>query len=159
MGSSIGVPPRGTAVGMLGSSAGTDVRDQLSKTPLFSGLSKKLMHTLSATANDRSYNAGDTIVKEGEKSVGFYFIVDGKVNVEKAGKIVASLGPGQFFGEMALLDEQPRTASVKAATRSRCLVLYSWEFWSSVGKDSDALKALLKEMVKRLRTTAPAPED
>jgi CRP/FNR family transcriptional regulator, cyclic AMP receptor protein len=136
-----------------------DVRDQLSKAPLFSGLSKKLMHTLSATANDRSYAAGDTIVKEGEKSVGFYFIVDGSVNVEKGGKVVATLGPGKFFGEMALLDEQPRTASIRAATRSRCLVLYSWEFWSSVGNDPGALRALLKEMVARLRSSAPAPDD
>ncbi|MFZ0699567.1 MAG: cyclic nucleotide-binding domain-containing protein [Thermoplasmata archaeon] len=135
------------------------VKQQLSAVPLFSHLSKKLLHTLAATATDRIYNPGDTIVVQGEKAIRFYLIVDGKVNVEKSGKTVATLGPGQFFGEMALLDEEPRTASIKAATKSQCLILYSWEFWASVGKDPEALRSLLKESVRRLRQSAPAPED
>jgi len=144
---------------MASSMGGTDVREQLGNVPLFKGLSRKLLHTLSATANEKFYNAGDPIVRQGEKAVGFYLVVEGKVEVEKSGKTVATLGPGQFFGEMALLDEQPRTASVKAATRARCLVLYSWEFWASVGKDPEALRYLLRETVGRLRVSSPAPED
>ncbi|HEY1197516.1 MAG TPA: cyclic nucleotide-binding domain-containing protein [Thermoplasmata archaeon] len=137
----------------------TAVKQHLSAVPLFSRLSKKLLHTLAVTAADKTYNPGDVIVRQGEKALGFYLVVEGKVDVEKAGKIVATLGPGQFFGEMALLDEEPRTASVKAATRSRCLVVYSWEFWASVGKDPEALRSLLKESVRRLRGSTPAPED
>lgn len=135
------------------------VKQHLSKVPLFSGLSPKLLHTLAATARDKSYSAGDVIVRQGDKSFGLYIVVEGKVDVEKAGKTVATLGPGQFFGEMALLDEEPRTATVKAAARSRCVVVFSWEFWSSVGKDPEALRSLLKESVRRLRGSAPAPED
>lgn len=135
------------------------VKQHLSRVPLFSGLNPKLLHTLAVTAGDKSYNAGDVIVQAGEKAVGFYLVIEGKVDVEKSGKTVATLGPGQSFGEMALLDEEPRTANVKAAARSRCLVVYPWEFWASVGKDPEALRSLLKESVRRLRGSAPAPED
>ena len=135
------------------------IERQLSAVPLFSHLNRKLLHTLAATADDRTFSAGETIVKEGEKAIKFYLVVEGKLSVEKSGKTIATLGPGQFFGEMALLDEQPRTASVKAVTRSRCLIVYSWEFWSSVGKDPEALRSLLSEAVQRLRKSAPAPED
>jgi len=135
------------------------VMKHLSGVPLFSRLNKKHLHTLAATAGDKAYRPGDTIVKEGEKSIQFYLIVDGKAEVEKSGKVVATLGPGQFFGEMALLDEEPRTASVRAATACRCIVLYSWEFWSAVGKDPEALRSLLQESVRRLRQPVRAPED
>jgi len=135
------------------------MKQQLGKIPLFSGLSSKLLHTLAVTAADKSYRPGDIIVKQGEKSNGLYVVIEGKVDVEKSGKTAATLGPGQYFGEMALLDEEPRTATVKAATAARCLVVYSWEFWSSVGKDPEALRSLLKESVRRLRGAAPAPED
>ena len=135
------------------------MKQQLGKIPLFSGLSSKALHTLAVTAADKSYRAGDVIVKQGEKSFGLFIIVDGKADVEKSGKTVATLGQGQFFGEMALLDEEPRTATVKAATPCRCIVVYSWEFWSSVGKDPEALRSLLKESVRRLRGSSPGPED
>ena len=135
------------------------MKQQLGKIPLFSGLSSKALHTLAVTAADKSYRAGDVIVKQGDKSNGLYVVIEGKVDVEKSGKTAATLGPGQFFGEMALLDEEPRTATVKASTAARCLVVYSWEFWSSVGKDPEALRSLLKESVRRLRGAAPAPED
>ena len=135
------------------------MKRHLSAIPLFSGLSSKLLHTLAVTATEKSYRQGEVIVKQGEKSVGLYIVVDGKVDVEKSGKVAATLGPGQYFGEMALLDEEPRTATVKAATACRCLVVYSWEFWSSVGKDPEALRSLLKESVRRLRGSSPGPED
>jgi len=135
------------------------MRRHLGAVPLFSGLSSKLLHTLAVTAAEKSYRPGEVIVKQGDKAIGLYIVVDGKVDVEKSGKTAATLGPGQYFGEMALLDEEPRTATVKAATSCRCLVVYSWEFWSSVGKDPEALRSLLKESVRRLRGSAPAPED
>lgn len=137
----------------------TTVMNMLKAVPLFSGFDKKRLQTLAQTVAERTYNSGDVIVTQGEKGVGFYLIAEGNVTVEKSGKPLASLGPGQFFGEMALLDEQPRVASVKAAARTRCLVLSPWEFWGSVGSDPEALRTLLRETVRRLRQAVPGPED
>lgn len=127
----------------------------LASVPLFSGLNKSQIRTMATTAKERSYRAGDTIVKQGEKGIGFYLILSGQAQVERSGQAVATLSPGQFFGEMALLDEQPRTADVRAAGAVRCLVLSPWEFWSAVGNEPEVLRNLFKETVRRLRS-APA---
>lgn len=131
----------------------------LKSVPLFSTLDKKYLQTIAVTAAQLTYKPGDVIVTEGQKGIGFYLIAEGQVNVEKGGKVVAKLGPGKYFGEMALLDEEPRTANVKAASPTRCLVLSPWEFWGSVGGEPEALRTLLKETVRRLRQLAPGPED
>lgn len=127
----------------------------LASVPLFSGLSKSQIRTMATTAKERNYRPGDTIVKQGEKGIGFYLILSGQAQVERSGQAVATLSPGQFFGEMALLDEQPRTADVRAAGAVRCLVLSPWEFWSAVGNEPEVLRNLFKETVRRLRS-APA---
>jgi len=137
----------------------TAVMSLFGAVPLFSSLDRKHLQTLASAAVERTYNPGDLIVPQGDKGIGFYLVAEGQVNVEKSGKVIATLGPGKFFGEMALLDEEPRTADVKAVTRARCYVLSSWEFWWSVAKDPEALRALLRETVRRLRQSAPAPED
>ncbi|HLM70595.1 MAG TPA: cyclic nucleotide-binding domain-containing protein [Thermoplasmata archaeon] len=137
----------------------TAVMNLLSAVPVFSSLDKKHLKTLANAAAERNYNAGDVIVSEGTKGLGFYLLAEGQVAVEKAGKVVATLNSGQFFGEMALLDEQPRTANVKAASKAKCFVLSPWEFWGSVGKDPEAMRILLRETVRRLRHSPPAPED
>jgi CRP-like cAMP-binding protein len=124
----------------------------LASVPLFSSLNKSQIRTMATTAKERDYRGGDTIVKQGEKGIGFYLILAGQAQVEKSGQPVATLSPGQFFGEMALLDEQPRTADVKATGPVRCLVLSPWEFWSAVGNEPEVLRTLLKETVRRIRS-------
>jgi len=131
----------------------------LGTVPLFASLGKKHIETLAKTAADMTYKPGAVIVPEGEKGIGFFLVAEGEVVVEKAGKKVATLGAGQFFGEMALVDQQPRTATVKAVSQTRCLVLSPWEFWGSVGDDPEALRTLLRETVRRLRQAAPGPVD
>jgi CRP-like cAMP-binding protein len=133
---------------------GAQTLAMLGSVPLFSNLTKAQLQNIARTAKERSFHAGDTIVKQGEKGIGFYLILEGQAKVEKGGQSVASLGPGQFFGEMALLDEQPRTADVRANGTVRCLVLSSWEFWAAVGDEPDVLRNLLKETVRRLRSSA-----
>ena len=131
----------------------------LKTVPLFSSLDKKNLQALAVTAAQLTYKPGDLIVTEGQKGIGFYLIAEGRVAVEKGGKAVAALGPGQYFGEMALLDEEPRTANVRVTTPTRCLVLSPWEFWGSVKDNPEVLRALLKETVRRLPQAAPGPED
>jgi CRP-like cAMP-binding protein len=124
----------------------------LSSVPLFAPLNKAQLRTLVESGKERSYRAGEAIVKQGDKGIGFYLIQSGEARVERGGKTLASLGPGQFFGEMALLDNQPRTADVNAVGPVQCLVLSSWEFWSAVGDEPEVLRSLFKETVRRLRS-------
>lgn len=133
--------------------------DLLKTVPLFSSLDKKHIQTLAVSAAQLTFKAGDVIVTEGQKGIGFYLVADGEVTIEKGGRTVATMGPGKYFGEMAILDQQPRTASVKATRPTRCLVLSPWEFWGTVSDDPVVLRALLLETVRRLRQLAPGPED
>ena len=133
--------------------------DMLKAVPLFSSLNNKQLKALAKTATDQTYKPGDVLVAEGKQGVGFYLVAQGQVAVEKGGKTVASLGPGQFFGEMALIDEQPRSATVKAVGPTRCLVVTRWDFWGTVAKDPEVLRVLLRETVRRLREAKPGPED
>jgi CRP-like cAMP-binding protein len=137
----------------------TDVMNLLRTVPLFSNLDDRHLKTLAQAAVDRTYNQGDLIVPQGEKGIGFYLIAEGQVRVEKAGTTVAILGPGQFFGEMALIYGATRSADVRAVGPTRCFVLFPWMFWGAVGEDPEALGVLLRETVRRLRHVEPGPED
>jgi CRP/FNR family cyclic AMP-dependent transcriptional regulator len=139
----------------MGGSGDSTVLRMLGAVPLFATLSDRQRKTLAETGKERSYSAGASIVKRGDKGVGFYLVLEGKADVRKENRSVAVLGPGQFFGEMALFDEQPRTADVVAETPTRCLVLSSWEFWGALSKEPEVLRSLMQEMVRRLRAPVP----
>jgi CRP/FNR family transcriptional regulator, cyclic AMP receptor protein len=139
--------------------AGSDtdaVAARLHSVPLFSHLSDKSVKNVVKTGALRSYKPQEKIVFKGEKGIGFYLVLDGQVEVRSDSKTVATLKPGDFFGEMALFEEQPRTADVIATTPSRCLVLSRWEFWGVMAKEPEALRELMRELVMRLRATARA---
>lgn len=127
---------------------------QLTAVPLFSHLSSKELKTVARSGLVRSYTPGGKIVTQGEKGVGFYLILDGRVEVQKNGKSVASLGPGKFFGEMALFEEMPRTADVVAMSPSKCLVISRWDFWGSMTKEPEVLRGLMAELARRLQETS-----
>ncbi|HYK92658.1 MAG TPA: cyclic nucleotide-binding domain-containing protein [Thermoplasmata archaeon] len=128
-----------------------EVVQRLGAVPLFSSLSEKSRRSVARTGAIRSYAAGARIVAKGEMEIGFYLVLDGKVEVRADGKPIASLSPGAFFGEMALFDEQPRTADVVAVVPSRCLVLARHEFWGELSEAPEVLRALMAELVRRLR--------
>ncbi len=136
--------------------ADQDRVELLGSVPLFSALSKRQLKGIASSALERTFKPGETIVTQGEKGIGFYLLLSGQAEVVRGGQKVGALSTGQFFGEMALVDEQPRTADVKATSDVRCLVLNRWEFWGAVGQDPEIIRALFVETVRRLRTaTAP----
>lgn len=135
------------------------ITETLAAVPLFAPLTKHQVRRLAETAKERRFSPGEVMVKQGDKGIGFYLILGGSASVVKAGHAVATLGAGQFFGEMALLDDQPRTADVRATDAVRCLVLSSWEFWAAVGDEPEVLRSLLKETVRRLRANSAALTD
>ena len=123
----------------------------LSSVPFFASLDEKRRKALASDGKEISYRAGDSIVGEGASGVGFYLILDGKVEVRKGKRVLASLGKGEFFGEMSLVDDQPRSADVVAVTPARCWALSSWSFNALVKANPDVALVMMKELVKRLR--------
>ena len=105
-----------------------EVAGQLAKVPLFSDCSQKDLQTISRVVKDIDHPAGTVIAREGDPGVGLFVIVEGAADVTIGGKKKASLGPGEFFGEIALLDGGPRTATVTATSDVRLLGLTEWVF-------------------------------
>ena len=127
--------------------------------PLFRGLSKDELKEVSDGSKEMSFQAGNVIVKEGDSGLGFYIIVDGEAVVKRKGKTLSKLKRGSFFGEMALIDDQPRSADVVATEPTKCFVLMRWNFWSIVSKKPMIARGLLQEMARRVRATNKALTD
>jgi CRP/FNR family cyclic AMP-dependent transcriptional regulator len=125
--------------------------EMLQKAPLWSGLTEKELKVIARSFKELKYDSGDIIVRKGEAGVSFYLIADGTVEVRSDGKVLSKLGPGQFFGEMSILDGQPRSADVLALEPLRCLALTSWSFKSIVFNHPRMALKLLQESVRRLR--------
>jgi len=119
--------------------------------PFFAGLNQRKRKAIASEGKQLSYRSGDTIVDEGTMGVGFYLILDGKAEVRRGSKVLATLGKGQFFGEMSLIDEKPRSADVVAIAPTQCWALTSWSFNALVKTHPEIALTMLKEMVKRLR--------
>ena len=125
----------------------------LKRSALLGGLKDRELKRLAALAKVRVIEGGATIVKRGEKGIGFYVILDGAVQVRKDGTSVAGLGPGDFFGELALFDDRPRSADVVATDRTTVVVLSRWEFWGFASDRPEMLRTILQEMARRLAET------
>ena len=125
--------------------------DHLAEVPLFSALSKKDLQLVARRAEDVKVDAGKVLVTEGGAGSEFFVIVDGKARVTRRGKKVAELGPGQFFGDLALLDRAPRNATVVAETPMEVLVLGQREFAGVIDEVPTLAHKLLTSMAQRLR--------
>ncbi|MBI3859608.1 MAG: cyclic nucleotide-binding domain-containing protein [Thaumarchaeota archaeon] len=133
------------------------VTDALANVPFFSGLNKKLLKTIENNGKEVDFKQGVTVVKQGDLGVGFFLILDGQVEVRKGGKVLAKLSRGQFFGEMSLVDDMPRSADVVAVQPTRCFALTTWSFSGILKANPEMAMPLLKEVVKRLRSAQSAP--
>ncbi len=132
------------------------IEDTLAGAPLFSELSRKDLKRLATAVIVRTYKKGDAIVREGENAVAFYLIRSGNVEVvrglgAKDAKVLATLGPGDFFGEMALLDSYPRSASVRAVDDTECMVLSRWDFVAELRTNPFIAVQMLPVLSRRLR--------
>jgi CRP/FNR family transcriptional regulator, cyclic AMP receptor protein len=124
----------------------------LEQIPLFQELSKDDLKRVSRSFKERRFEAGDTIAEEGTGGIGFFIIGDGTAKVEVQGERRGQLAPGDYFGEVALIDEQARrTATVTAETDLVCYGLTPWEFRPLVETNAEIAWKLLQVMAKRLR--------
>jgi CRP/FNR family cyclic AMP-dependent transcriptional regulator len=141
---------------MLTDSEKKSVIPMLREVPLFSSLDKKALNFIVNSAGKKNYKQGDKIAKEGEKAITFYLILDGSVDVRRGSRTIAKLGKGQFFGEMALFDDQPRSADVVAADDTTCVLLTSWALSGVIANNPKIAQSIIKELVRRLRETDKA---
>jgi CRP-like cAMP-binding protein len=125
--------------------------DTLARVPLFSGLEKRDLERIAETFKERNYKAGDTIASEGQGGAGFFVISEGTAKVLVHGEERGSLGAGDYFGEIALLDEGARTATVQAETDMTCYAMTFWEFRPIVETDARIAWQLVLALARKLR--------
>jgi CRP/FNR family transcriptional regulator, cyclic AMP receptor protein len=123
----------------------------LKRVPIFSDLDRKELDRIAASMKPRTFNAGETVTTEGQTGVGFFVIEQGEATVTVGGDERRKLGPGDYFGEVALLNETARTATIKADTDLRCYGLTSWEFRPLVETHGSIAWKLLQAMSKTYR--------
>ena len=125
----------------------------LGSVPLFSSLNEKQLRSVALSSKERKFLAGQTIVREGEPGAGFYLVIEGRADVRRGEKVLSKLEKGNFFGEMTLFDEQPRSADVVATEPTRCLVFTAWGFQGMIRTYPKMAHEVMKEMARRLRQT------
>jgi CRP/FNR family transcriptional regulator, cyclic AMP receptor protein len=131
--------------------------DLLARVPMFSALNRKELKQVAKLVDEISRPGGTVLADEGESGREFFLIIEGTADVLKGRKRVASLGPGQFFGEISLIDHGPRTATVKAATDVTLLLVGSREFSGLLDKVPNISKRLLIHLCTRLRECESPP--
>jgi CRP-like cAMP-binding protein len=132
------------------------IKTFLHTVPMFQGLDDRQLSRLARRFTERSYAKGETIVTQGTLGIGLFIVESGRVEAVRelpdGQKIVVNtLNPTDFFGELSLLDEAPRTASVVTTEDSKCLILTQLDFLSALREDSEIPIIMLRELAKRFR--------
>ena len=128
-----------------------DVVESLAHVPLFAGVRRKELDRLAKVMKERTFAEGEQVTVEGRSGVGFFVIEDGNATVSLKGEIIRTLAPGDHFGEIALIDEGPRSASITATTDLRCRGMAAWEFRAFVQEHPEVAWPLLETLTSRLR--------
>jgi CRP/FNR family transcriptional regulator, cyclic AMP receptor protein len=126
----------------------------LAQVPLFASLSKRHLRKLAEHADEVDYGATEVVVEADDPGGTFYIILQGQAKVTRKGKTIATLEPGDFFGEISLLDSGPRTATVTAETPVKLLGLTQWSFKRLVEQNPAIASKMLKVMAQRLRSSS-----
>jgi CRP/FNR family transcriptional regulator, cyclic AMP receptor protein len=128
-----------------------DVAQTLASVDLFSGLSKRQLSKLVDRAREIRHTDGQAVAAEGQGALAFHLILEGHAKVELQGREVRTLGPGDYFGEISMIDGRPRSATITAADHLTTLVIPHQEFDRILGDEPDFARALLVTLCARLR--------
>ena len=139
--------------------AKNEVVEMLSEVPLFAELSKKELDSLAKSAKEISHREGAILAKEGDSGLGFFLIVDGTARVVVWGRTRRRIGRGDFFGEISLLDQGPRSATVVAESPIRLLGLTQWVFKRMIEQNPSLAWKMLRVMAGRLRASSNVSKD
>jgi CRP-like cAMP-binding protein len=119
--------------------------------PLFGGVSPEDLVAIGDQAIEIDFPADHVIARQGEIGTGFFIVVSGGARVVRGGETIATLGPGDFFGELSVLDGRPRNAQVIAVGPTTCLALASWDFEAVLLDEPRVALAILRGLASRLR--------
>ena len=123
----------------------------LQRVPIFADFDRGDLQRLARSFKERTFEAGSTVAAEGRSGAGFFVIESGEASVAVRGEERAKLGAGDYFGEIALLDDGARSATITAESDLRCYGLTSWEFRPLVESNASIAWKLLETLAKRLR--------
>ena len=129
----------------------TEALGTLATVPLFSGLSDRQLRRLLKRAEEDRYEPGTVIVREGGRTTTLFVVLEGTAKVDRKGRTISHRGPGEFFGEISMIDGRPRAASVIAETPMRCVVLPQDELRDLLARDPSVAWPLLESLATRLR--------
>jgi CRP/FNR family cyclic AMP-dependent transcriptional regulator len=137
---------------------GSDVKvDALKRAPLFEGLSRKELEELARLADDLEVPAGKVLTRQGDTGREFFVLMDGQVEVVRDGEVLGTSGAGDFIGEISILEDMPRTATVTATTPVRLFVLTAQNFRSFVEQQPDVENKVLRTLARRLAAMSDDP--
>jgi CRP/FNR family cyclic AMP-dependent transcriptional regulator len=125
--------------------------EALQRVPLFSGLDRHEVEQIARLFKERTFAEGETVVREGSGGAAFFLIASGEATVSVAGAARTTLGPGDYFGEIALIDEGTRSATITASSELACYGLTFWDFQPLVQENGAIGWKLLQSMAQKLR--------
>ncbi len=128
----------------------SEATELLQNVPIFSGLDPRELETIARTVHERTFAPGDVVAQENQGGVGFFIIRDGEAKVTVAGNEVRRLHAGDHFGEIALITEGPRTATVTAESELKCYGLTPWEFRPLVQTNASIAWKILQALAKQV---------
>lgn len=123
----------------------------LAKVPLLRDCDAQVIEAIAAASGEQEFAADQAIVRQGQIGNGLYVVVSGAVRIVAGSEELARLGPGDFFGELSVIDQQPRNASAYAEGPTVCLALASWDLIAMLEQDPGLAMNLLRQLAGRLR--------
>ena len=123
----------------------------IKRVPLFSDLSDRDLRQIAQSMKERTFTAGDKVTEEGKGGIGFFVIADGTAKVSIGGKEVRTFGAGDYFGEIGLIADIDRTATITAESDLRCYGMTSWDFRPLVESNASIAWKMLQVMAQRLK--------
>ncbi len=125
--------------------------ETLRKVPLFRGMSDRALKRVAEISKEVTHRDGKAVVEQDRSAVGFHLILSGQADATQGGTVVNTMGPGDYFGEMSLIDGKARSASVVAKGELHTLAIPAWNFNRLLDENPDMMRALLVVMSERIR--------
>jgi CRP-like cAMP-binding protein len=132
---------------------------RLKAVPLFAHCTNKQIQFIVTQVEDMDFAAGRVLCREGQSGGDFFVLLSGAADVTRKGRKIARMAPGDFFGEIAVVDGGPRTATVTTTEPSRCLVLGPRQFQNVLHQDADISHSVMKALTLRVREAGAATAD